>query len=106
MSSERLTGRTRVRRGWFGKLILQLEHEWDEHTSADAGNYDHEWYTEREWRDATIEDYVLHVTSQPVQTKPEPPREREREYPTNIKPLTVPRNNGLAPTAGPKGKLP
>lgn len=115
MSSERLTGRSRVRQGitgwWFRRravLVLQLEYSREEYeddgTHANSGYEDH--YTVYEWRDATVEDYVVYATSAVNTQPPAPTPPREREYPTNIKPLTVPRNNGLAPTAGPKGKLP
>lgn len=108
--NERLTGRSRVRQGSTGLfrrcpvLILQLEYEVHEPDAHDAGNSGHvNWYTTYEWRDATVEDYIVYATSPPPQEAPPPVR---REYPTNTKPLTVPRNNGVSLAAGPKGRLP
>jgi len=46
-----LTGNTRYRSNWLGKLILQVEYTYEE-----SGCYDMDWRTVILWRDAKVED--------------------------------------------------
>ncbi len=54
----KLTGRTRHRAGWRGRLVLQVEYSYRTYFSPDAG-YSPE---DTAWRDATVKD----VQSMPV----------------------------------------
>ncbi|MDL2401265.1 hypothetical protein [Rhizobium mayense] len=58
----RLTGRYRYRIGWRGTLVLQVEEEYDVYRSLfsrrQPGN-DSVKETERNWRDARVEDLPL-----------------------------------------------
>lgn len=53
-----LTGRQRVRRGWFGKMILQVEFSYDSHFGMKT---DHNVGTM--WRDATEADLGIKFAS-------------------------------------------
>lgn len=56
-----LTGRTRYRRGWFGRLILQVE--FSQRYVRDlngSGYYDSGLITK--WRDARVDDYLPEPT--------------------------------------------
>lgn len=56
--SDRLTGRTRYRVGWFGKLVLQVEYATREaHPGTQGRGTDWKW-TGRAWRDARCEDFT------------------------------------------------
>lgn len=50
------TGRKRYRRGWFGKLILQIEETFDRWDSL-GGDID--CRRVKRWRDATVDDISL-----------------------------------------------
>jgi hypothetical protein len=50
-----LTGRTRYRSGWFGRLILQVEFQY-RCIPAGARCSLSNWVTRNEWRDATTSD--------------------------------------------------
>lgn len=51
-----LTGNFRCRLGWFGKLIVQVEHVTLEHYPGTGGRGT-DWHpTGREWRDAKVQD--------------------------------------------------
>lgn len=53
--SGQLTGRTRHRVGWFGKLILQVEY-WEERWASDGFGSDELFVC---WRDARVEDVTI-----------------------------------------------
>jgi len=54
----RLTGRTRYRRGWFGRLILQVEETGCLFDPRGGGSYSPD-YTR--WRDAKVDDLIIDV---------------------------------------------
>lgn len=51
----KLTGQTRYRSGWRGKLILQVEYSCHHIKDLNGSGYYDDWST-RHWRDATIQD--------------------------------------------------
>jgi hypothetical protein len=63
-----LTGRTRYRAGWFGRLIIQVEYATREpHEGTEGRGTDWLW-TGRCWRDARVED-ISHINP-PASPKP------------------------------------
>ena len=84
--SNPLTGRSRYRLGWFGKLVLQVEYATLQPHDAGART-DWKW-TGRAWRDARCEDLVCEQrddlvvggrTSPTYQPHPLPPVRCPRE---------------------------
>lgn len=49
------TGKVRYRVGWFGKLILQVEEQYQTYCHEGGGSYSPEF---KGWRDAKVEDLV------------------------------------------------
>jgi hypothetical protein len=56
-SAWRLMGKTRVRRGWFGRIVIQVQ-EGRRHGYAQPRGPEYDEWIETRWRDATI--YDLH----------------------------------------------
>lgn len=58
----KLTGRTRYRTSWSGKLILQVEYGYVHITDlSGSGYYDYDNVTK--WRDAKVEDLAIVVAA-------------------------------------------
>lgn len=53
----KLTGRTRFRTNWRGKLILQVEYTAFHMKDLNGSGYFDEWTTTH-WRDAKVEDVI------------------------------------------------
>ncbi len=61
-----LTGRTRYRVGWFGRLIVQVEYATRQpHAGTEGRGTDWLW-TGREWRDARCEDFTRSDVKPPM----------------------------------------
>lgn len=59
MGSDRITGETRYRSGWFGKLILQVEEVYDQGYHARPQPGIPTSFTATRWRDARPADLYL-----------------------------------------------
>lgn len=79
------TGRTRVRAGRFGKLILQVEVVW----SRQEATHPHSVMTSYQWRDADVSDLTIGT----FPTSPTKPREARQVNPPEKSALAIPAVN-------------